>query len=203
MDACHAQDAFTKTVPIWAAVLNRAVAAHREAGHQPPAGPASTGGAAAWDEELHLPPWISASEASHIRERLAGWAQQLLQACLGPHRSTLLLTSQSGCGAYPRSMERCWISGLCMHAPLPIVRTCLMGGSAHAQVLADIGGLAAVLRKPLRPLWVSQASRIWLDAVPAASELPFTPLFLISASLPNARMRRLAGVLPRQRPLLS
>ncbi len=61
------------------------------------------------------------------------------------------------------------------------------------QVGADIAGLAAVLRKPLRPLWVSQASRIWLDAIPAPSELAFTPIYLVSASLPNARMRRMTG----------
>lgn len=67
---------------------------------------------------------------------------------------------------------------------------------------ADIAGLAAELRKPLRPLWVSQASRIWLDAIPAPSELAFTPIYLISASLPNARMRRMTGAVLAGSPCL-
>lgn len=61
---------------------------------------------------------------------------------------------------------------------------------------ADLAGLAAELRKPLRPLWVSQRSAIWLNEVAHPAYLPFTPLFLVSASLPNARQRRLASASP-------
>ena len=64
------------------------------------------------------------------------------------------------------------------------------------QVKADIAGLANSLQKPLRPLWISQNSRIWIDQVPDPEDLPFTPIILLSASLPNARQRRFA----RERP---
>ena len=63
------------------------------------------------------------------------------------------------------------------------------------QVGVDMAALAAELRKPLRPLWVSQNSLIWLDQVPDLADLEFTPLLLVSASLPNARQRRIAGEL--------
>jgi tRNA A64-2'-O-ribosylphosphate transferase len=60
------------------------------------------------------------------------------------------------------------------------------------QVGVDVEGLAAVLRKPLRPLWLSPASRVWLNHVPSLEELPFTPLFLLSASQPR-RCRMMLG----------
>lgn len=60
------------------------------------------------------------------------------------------------------------------------------------EVGVDIGALAAALRKPLRPLWLSPASRVWLNHVPDLCELPFTPLFLVSASQPE-RCRMLLG----------
>ncbi|BDA46503.1 Uncharacterized protein C3F10.06c at N-terminal half [Coccomyxa sp. Obi] len=136
-------DAFTKTTPIWAAVLNRAIGLVRKQ-HSTDAG-ATHGLSTAedecyWDTELHVPPWISANEANQISMRLDGWAQQLLQ------------------------------------------------------VGADVAGLAAVLKKPLRPLWLSQRSHIWLNEVAHPADLPFTPLILISASLPDARQRRIARV---------
>ena len=68
------------------------------------------------------------------------------------------------------------------------------------QVGADVPALAAALRKPLRTLWVSQRTRVWLDAAPDARAFPFTPLVLVSASLPGARQRRVVGArrAPRQ-----
>ena len=61
------------------------------------------------------------------------------------------------------------------------------------QVGADVAALSASLTKPLRPLWVSQQSRPWDDAVSSPEELPFTPIVLVSASLPNARQRMSTG----------
>ena len=61
------------------------------------------------------------------------------------------------------------------------------------QVGADVAALSASLTKPLRPLWVSQQSRVWTDSVAATENLPFTPLILVSASLPNARQRMSTG----------
>ena len=58
------------------------------------------------------------------------------------------------------------------------------------QVGADLSPLLRTLRKPLRCIWLSQESRIWTDQVMDTSQLGFTPLVLVSASLPNARERR-------------
>ena len=80
------QDALTKTIPIWAAVLNRAVAAARSADapciaesneSQAVAAPASP--AQDWDTSLHLPPWISGNEQRQIESRLPLFQQQLMQ----------------------------------------------------------------------------------------------------------------------------
>lgn len=47
---------------------------------------------------------------------------------------------------------------------------------------ADIASLAACLKKPLRPLWISQRSVIWLNEVPDHDSWDFTPIILVSAS---------------------
>ena len=88
------------------------------------------------------------------------------------------------------------IACFCMpcHARIPHVRLLVRHwAGCTIQVGADVAALAAALRKPLRPLWVSQNSLIWLDRVPDVADLGFTPLLLVSASLPNARQRRIAG----------
>ena len=61
-------DAFTATVPIWCAVVNRLVARCR--GSDAPA---------AW-RDVHLPPWLSASESAQVRARLDGWERELAHA---------------------------------------------------------------------------------------------------------------------------
>lgn len=61
------QDAMTKTIPIWAAVLNMTVGAWQQArGH-------------AWDSDVHLPLWVPASEQAQISSLVAGWAAKLEQ----------------------------------------------------------------------------------------------------------------------------
>ncbi|XP_030530176.1 tRNA A64-2'-O-ribosylphosphate transferase isoform X2 [Rhodamnia argentea] len=47
---------------------------------------------------------------------------------------------------------------------------------------ADISSIASCLRKPLRPLWVSQRTVIWLNEVPDHDSWDFTPIILVSAS---------------------
>lgn len=47
---------------------------------------------------------------------------------------------------------------------------------------ADIPALAMSLKKPLRPLWISQKTVIWLNEVPDCSSWDFTPIILVSAS---------------------
>ena len=64
--------------------------------------------------------------------------------------------------------------------------------SGHARLLqagVKLEQLAALLKKPLQPLWISQQSTIWLNEIPAVDELGFTPLFLVSASAPVAHLR--------------
>ncbi|XP_062090899.1 uncharacterized protein C3F10.06c [Humulus lupulus] len=47
---------------------------------------------------------------------------------------------------------------------------------------ADIAALAGCLKKPLRPLWISQKTVIWLNEVPDHDSWDFTPIILVSAS---------------------
>lgn len=58
------------------------------------------------------------------------------------------------------------------------------------QAGVSLDRLSLVLTKPLRPLWISQNSRIWLNEVQPPEEMDFIPLFLVSASIPNARQRQ-------------
>lgn len=55
---------------------------------------------------------------------------------------------------------------------------------------ADIASVAASLRKPLRPLWISQKSVIWLNEVPDHDSWNFTPIILVSASSPNGFLQQ-------------
>lgn len=47
---------------------------------------------------------------------------------------------------------------------------------------ADISSLAMFLKKPLRPLWISQKTVIWLNEVPDHDSWDFTPIILVTAS---------------------
>lgn len=47
---------------------------------------------------------------------------------------------------------------------------------------ADIASVASSLKKPLRPLWISQKTVIWLNEVPEYDSWDFTPIILVSAS---------------------
>ncbi|KAF7289305.1 Initiator tRNA phosphoribosyl transferase [Mycena indigotica] len=59
-------DALSKTVPIWCAVLNRALLIRR-----------SAPGSSSWDTSLHTPPSIPTQEAAQITSRLDEWAREL------------------------------------------------------------------------------------------------------------------------------
>lgn len=50
------------------------------------------------------------------------------------------------------------------------------------------------LEKPLRPLWLSQNSSIWTNHVAPVHSLPFTPLYLVSASLPLLYHRKVTRI---------
>uniref|UniRef100_A0A2C9UBN0 Initiator tRNA phosphoribosyl transferase family protein n=1 Tax=Manihot esculenta TaxID=3983 RepID=A0A2C9UBN0_MANES len=47
---------------------------------------------------------------------------------------------------------------------------------------ADIASVASCLKKPLRPLWISQKTVIWLNEVPDHDSWDFTPIILVSTS---------------------
>ncbi|KAD6454806.1 hypothetical protein E3N88_09512 [Mikania micrantha] len=49
----------------------------------------------------------------------------------------------------------------------------------------DIASISSLLKKPLRPLWISQKTVIWLNEVPDYNDWDFTPIILISASASN------------------
>ncbi|KAJ1437998.1 Senescence/spartin-associated [Sesbania bispinosa] len=143
-------DSMSKTIPIWACVLNRAIAQFRRDFHVD-ASPKDKGHEIVqdsngyeydecakiardvssdcdWDCSLHLPLWVSATEKASIEKRLEEWTEQL---------------KASG---------------------------------------ADIASLSACLKKPLRPLWISQKTVIWLNEVPHHDSWDFTPIILVSAS---------------------
>lgn len=64
-------DALSKTIPIWCAVINRAVAKR-------------CGGGTEWDEALYVPPnVVSGTEKSQIEARIDGWAEALLVSSCG------------------------------------------------------------------------------------------------------------------------
>ncbi|KAJ8750966.1 hypothetical protein K2173_016147 [Erythroxylum novogranatense] len=127
-------DSFSKTIPIWTCVLNRAIFNHKRkvldseggfsADHVKDKRPASQ----FWDCSLHLPLWVPETEKASIDERIEEWTKQL---------------ESSG---------------------------------------ADIASIASCLRKPLRPLWISQKTVIWLNEVPDHDSWDFTPVILVSAS---------------------
>lgn len=55
---------------------------------------------------------------------------------------------------------------------------------------ADIASIALSLRKPLRPLWISQKTVIWLNEVPEYDSWDFTPIILVSASSPSGTFQQ-------------
>ncbi|KAM7509592.1 hypothetical protein LguiA_020045 [Lonicera macranthoides] len=55
---------------------------------------------------------------------------------------------------------------------------------------ADITLLASSLKKPLRPLWISQKTIIWLNEVPNHDSWDFTPIILVSASSSSGFFRQ-------------
>ncbi|KAK2998388.1 hypothetical protein RJ639_024583, partial [Escallonia herrerae] len=55
---------------------------------------------------------------------------------------------------------------------------------------ADVASLASSLRRPLRPLWISQKTVIWLNEVPEITSWDFTPIMLVSASSSSGIVQR-------------
>jgi hypothetical protein len=142
-------DSMSKTIPIWACVINRALVDIRkkldkQPSHLKPqedaldieeigAGRHSLD----WDCQLHLPIWVSETEKNNIANLMDSWVEDL-----------------KACGA-------------------------------------NLVPLARALRKPLRTLWVSQKTVIWINEVVDSETLDFTPIFLVSASQPVSCTQRM------------
>ncbi|KAK1315358.1 hypothetical protein QJS10_CPA06g00831 [Acorus calamus] len=133
-------DSMSKTIPIWACVLNRAIANYRRRmggdGQQDDRLGTNSLEMLDWDISLHLPLWVSKTEAASIEDRLEEWTKNL---------------EASG---------------------------------------ADVASLASFLKKPLRPLWISQRTVIWLNEVPDHDSWSFTPLILVSASHSDGNIQK-------------
>ncbi|CAM8887253.1 unnamed protein product [Rhodiola kirilowii] len=122
-------DSMSKTIPIWACVLNKSVHSHLNKMQAKSSAKQEVDKVSIdWDCSLHLPLWVSRTERASIEDRLEEWTNML---------------EASG---------------------------------------ADIESLALSLKKPLRPLWVSQSTVIWLNEVPKHNSWDFTPVILINAS---------------------
>ncbi|XP_031487051.1 tRNA A64-2'-O-ribosylphosphate transferase isoform X2 [Nymphaea colorata] len=117
-------DSMSKTIPIWACVMNRAISRVLSS-------MSDLSDEQNWDCSLHLPLWVPETEKAAIEAHLDEWTSQL---------------EATG---------------------------------------VDLTSLALSLRKPLRPLWISQKSLIWLNEVPDHDSWDFTPIILVSASISN------------------
>ncbi|KAL3137186.1 hypothetical protein ABBQ32_006750 [Trebouxia sp. C0010 RCD-2024] len=165
-------DALTKTVPVWAAVLNRAVAQLRSY-HD--SSELSTDSAFFMSPQSKQNDSILQSQSTSPDTVMAARANGTEQLPAAKTASSKIEWDTSlHLPPWVSSNERLqieakldqWVRDLC-------------------QVSGDVGRLAAVLDKPLRPIWLSQESRMWLNEMADHANLPFTPLYLVSASKPQ------------------
>ncbi|PSC72713.1 initiator tRNA phosphoribosyl [Micractinium conductrix] len=175
-------DAMSKTVPIWAAVLNRAV--HRLRCQRRRA----AGGAAAADAAAD-------PDAAALGEAAA--AAGAAAAAAGAGGTAVQGGAEGGVADGAAAAWDCavhlppWVSEVEANS----IRQRLDGWVDDLLGLgADLSHLVQVLGKPLRCMWVSQDSRLSLGegqggAADVAS-LAFTPLVLVGASATTARQRR-------------
>lgn len=126
-------DSTSKTIPIWACVLNRAIRNRFQRNSDCCSEENNIQDSINWDSSLHLPLWVSKTEASKIENLLDEWTNEF---------------ENSG---------------------------------------ADIDSLVSSLKKPLRPMWISSSTVIWLNEVPGIDSWDFTPIILLSASSPTGK----------------
>lgn len=206
----------TKTIPIWAAVVNRAVAQHRAkdqasaSAKQPPravkTSMTSNDPLGCCDihnssisssinqtaEQVCAPPEPSPSTPGVQTDTCSDCTfssshQPDAAVCTNteahPHSS-----SHSGCCSGNCSCSNCWDTAV--HLPPWISHNELnqielrMNGWVNSlfSVGADIASVAEVLQKPLRPLWISQQSLIWVNQVTATLAALFGPLLHVYSS---------------------
>ncbi|KAI8925018.1 tRNA A64-2'-O-ribosylphosphate transferase [Entophlyctis helioformis] len=143
-------DAMAKTIPLWCAVINRAIAKH-QLGKDPADAQHTASGAASadrleghqakWDLRLHCPLSVSESEHSQMSALVDGFADKLIAS------------------------------------------------------FVDVSAIAAMITKPLRPLWITPVTRmfmaseagrpLWTDP---KTELDFIPIVCLSASMDPLHM---------------
>ncbi|KAK8938984.1 hypothetical protein KSP39_PZI011700 [Platanthera zijinensis] len=140
-------DSMSKTIPVWACVLNRAIERRLRKTPEQIKGDGQQDLRISscetleknmppnWDCSLHLPLWVSNTERASIEHLIEEWTRQL-----------------EACGA-------------------------------------DIDSLASIIVKPLRPLWISQKTVIWLNEVPEYDSWNFTPIILVSASASHGKIQ--------------
>ncbi|DBA66398.1 TPA: hypothetical protein ACH3X2_002378 [Trebouxia sp. C0005] len=166
-------DSLTKTIPIWATVLNRAVAQLRSYHDSTRLVRDSAFVISSYPQGAQL-----AADPLNPLKSIPPYGEPAAKA-RGRHQVLAVKTA---------STDQDWDTSL--HLP-PWVSS----NERHqieakleqwvrdlCQVSGDVGRLAAVLDKPLRPIWLSQDSRMWLNAMADHTDLPFTPLYLVSAS---------------------
>ena len=156
-------DALSRTIPIWAAVVNRACriwagggGGGREKGE---AGGGREGAGEARPAPGTLPPWVPASERARVAERVEGWAR-------------LLLSTGVDLSAFARELSE---------RPLVPVWVARRGGRGGG------GGGAATGKRPPLAVEVTRAEGGESGATASASAAAATVLYLFSASDPSAR----------------
>lgn len=157
-------DSMSKTIPIWTCVLNRAIQAFRR------------NKLMTHSDELHILSCRSCNgEDCQLQGKNSADSGPELNSCLS--RKSLVDVSAED-----------WDCSL--HLPLWVSDTEKANIESRIEgwtkILEDTGTdfafLARSLQKPLRPLWISQRSVVWLNEIPDLDSWNFTPIILVSAS---------------------
>jgi tRNA A64-2'-O-ribosylphosphate transferase len=95
-------DALSKTVPIWAAVVNTAVQVYQADHDLEMMDDSDTG-------VLHLPDWVPEHERWQIEKRIDGWAMQLVDSGVDLHRLAQIMKKPLVC---------CWVHSSDLNDPM-------------------------------------------------------------------------------------
>ena len=117
-------DALAKTVPIWCAVVNRALRLRSAVSDGADTASDSAEAQTPWleDGDLHTPPGVvGAHEHAQIATRLDGWAAGLAVRVAAPERERAQKTVTDTFSRTRRTRSRCWIGrcALCGSHPRP------------------------------------------------------------------------------------
>ncbi|KAH9301190.1 hypothetical protein KI387_012773, partial [Taxus chinensis] len=167
-------DSMSKTIPIWSCVLNRAVQLFRSSKMTRfSEGLQSTCCEKSNIQDCQLQEMNSADESSKPN------------SC--QHRNTIVNKLDD------------WDCSL--HLPLWVsetekanIESRIEGWTKILEATGtDLTFLATSLKRPLRPLWISQKTVIWLNEVPDLDSWDFTPVILVSASTSTENTLRMSA----------